>query len=128
MGDLSAFVRYRRPLIWAAHALAIPVAYVAAFALRFDLRIPAEYVDTIAVTLPILLVSRLLVLHASGVFRGYFRFFGLHDLARVTLALAASTVVFVTLIAVLGLHVHVPRSVYLIDWAVSLLFLSLIHI
>ena len=122
MGDLSAFVRYRRPLIWAAHALAIPVAYVAAFALRFDLRIPAEYVGTIAVTLPILLVTRMLVLHASGVFRGYFRFFGLHDAARVALALAASTIVFVAVVAVLGLHVHVPRSVYLIDWAVSLLF------
>ena len=113
----------RRALLFAVHVGLIPLAYLAAFGLRFDFRIPAIEWPHFTRTLPYLLVIRALVFWGFGLYRGYWRHVGLRDLRDLAVAVSVSSALFaVTLFAVGGLR-GMPRSVFALDW-VLMIFLS----
>src|SRR5438093_1032607 len=113
----------RRALLFAVHVGLIPLAYLAAFGLRFDFRIPAVEWPHFTRTLPYLIAIRALVFWGFGLYRGYWRHVGLRDLRDLAVAVSVSAALFVvTLYAVGGLR-GMPRSVFALDW-VLMIFLS----
>ena len=116
-------VSYRRALILAAHLLLIPLAYFAAFGIRFDFHIPVVELRRFATTLPYLAVIRLIVFERYGLFRGYWRHVGLRDLVDLVAATTLSTALFAGVLFVVGWPTGMARSVFVLDW-LSMVFLS----
>jgi FlaA1/EpsC-like NDP-sugar epimerase len=116
-------VLYRRVLIVGAHILLIPLAYFAAYAVRFDFRVPAAELRVFFATLPYLLAIRLSVFAKYGLFRGYWRHVGLRDLVDLGVATTLSTALFAAFLFVFGYPPALPRSVFVLDW-LSVVFLS----
>ncbi|HEX6964403.1 MAG TPA: nucleoside-diphosphate sugar epimerase/dehydratase [Gemmatimonadaceae bacterium] len=107
---------YRRPVVIATHIALIALAYLAAFALRFDFRIPHQEWRLFEGTLPYLLVIRFAVLGQMRVFRGSWRHVSLHDLMTLATSVTLSTVLFVAVLFLTGALAGMSRSVLLLDW------------
>ncbi len=116
-------ISYRRALIVLAHFILIPLAYLAAFAIRFDFSIPAWELSRCFATLPYLVVVRLIVFERYGLFRGYWRHVGMRDLVDLGAAATLSTSLFVGVLMLVGWPTGMPRSVFVLDW-LNVVFLS----
>jgi FlaA1/EpsC-like NDP-sugar epimerase len=93
--------------------------YVLALAIRFDWSIPsATYVGN---TLLLIALVRPVTAAYFGVYQGMLRYFGLWDYLTLAKAVTAGSVVVAASTYFLGMQYH-PRSVFLIDWALLLLF------
>ena len=118
------FVRLRRPLVLALHLLLLPLGYYAAFALRFDFDVPADYMGLFWRTLPYLVALRLACFAVFGLFRGWWRHVGMRDLVDLVCATTLSSVLLVmALFMAGGLYdggLLLPRSVLVLDWITAL--------
>src|SRR6266480_879187 len=113
---------YRRTLILLVHIALIPLAYLAAFGLRFDFQIPPQEFAHFQTTVWYLLGIRLILFWAGGLYRGYWKHVGLRDLVDLGLAVTISSAAFVAALSLLGLLRGMPRSVFLLDWVVMIFF------
>src|SRR3989442_712743 len=113
---------YRRALILLVHIALIPLAYLTAFELRFDFRIPPTEFVHFSATVWYLLAIRLLVFQAFGLYRGYWKHVGLKDLVDLSAAVTLSSVLFASALPLLGLMTGMPRSVFLLDWVMMIFF------
>src|SRR5947209_8152629 len=113
---------YRRTLILLVHIALIPLAYLAAFGLRFDFQIPPQEFAHFQTTGWYLSGIRLSVFWAGGLYRGYWKHVGLGDLVDLGLAVTISSAAFVAALSLLGLLRGMPRSVFLLDWVVMIFF------
>jgi FlaA1/EpsC-like NDP-sugar epimerase len=113
---------YRRTLIVAVHIALIPLAYLAAFELRFDFRIPGPEYAHFSATVWYMLAIRLIVFQAFGLYRGYWKHVGLKDLLDLSAAVTLSSILFATALPLLDLMTGMPRSVFLLDWVVMIFF------
>src|SRR5881398_2303599 len=114
---------YRRSIILGVHLLLISLGYLAAYAVRFDFAIPPEELHRWAVTLPWLLLPRLLFFQRFSAYRGWWRYVGMADLVNLSVAVSLSSVVFVAGLFFTGGLKGMPRSVPLLDWVIAI-FLS----
>src|SRR5437762_13321559 len=115
-------VLYRRTLILLVHIALIPLAYLAAFGLRFDFQIPPQEFAHFQSTVWYLLGIRLIVFWAGGLYRGYWKHVGLRDLVDLGLAVTISSAAFAASLSPLGLLRGMPRSVFLLDREVMVFF------
>src|SRR2546422_140678 len=113
---------YRRALILLVHIALIPLAYLTAFELRFDFRIPPTEFVHFSATVWYLLAIRLLVFQPFGLYRGYWKHVGLKDLVDLSAAVTLSSVLFASALPLLGLMTGMPRSVFLLDWVMMIFF------
>ena len=121
-GMLSAFmVAYRRPLILAFHVLLLPVAYLLAYALRFDGWPPAPYDGIFVRTVGWIVGLRLLAFGLFGLYRGWWRYVGVADLKALLLATTASSLAFIAILFLTGDIDALPRSIVPLDWTITLL-------
>lgn len=110
--------RKRIALMCADVAMAM-AAYLLALAIRFDWDIPnARYVGY---TLLLIAVIRPIAAVYFGVYQSMVRYFGMWDYLTLVKAVTASSVVVVAATYFLGMQYH-PRSVFVIDWTLVLLF------
>lgn len=114
-------VQFRRPLIIAFHLLLIPLAYLLAFGLRFDLAIPAEMEAVFWTTLPYLLAGRLLAFGLFGLFQGWWRHVGMRDLLDLVQAVTLSSVLLLTALFFGQQLEDFPRSLLALDWITAVL-------
>ncbi|MGH7606495.1 MAG: polysaccharide biosynthesis protein, partial [Gemmatimonadales bacterium] len=111
----------RRLLIIIGHLGLVAVAYLGAYALRFDFQIPPAQWTRYLETLPYLVVLRLALFHRFGLFRGYWSLVGLRDLRALVTAVTLGTLGFVALLAFLDRLGGMPPVVPLLDWLVTML-------
>ena len=91
-------------------------AFIAAFALRFDLTIPARYFETLLVALPFLLASKALGFWSVGLHSGWWRHLSVGDARDIIRGNALGSVLFLgAMVFLVGLN-GFPRSVFLIDF------------
>lgn len=110
----------RRPVVFVLHLVLIPLGYLAAFALRFDVPIPETYWTLFLRTVPILIAVRLVSFAALGLYRGWWRHVGMKDLVALVRAVSVSTVLLLAaLFFTQQLH-GFPRSVLILDWILAL--------
>ncbi|HEV8177763.1 MAG TPA: nucleoside-diphosphate sugar epimerase/dehydratase [Gemmatimonadales bacterium] len=107
----------------ALHLVLVVAGYRLAYELRFDFATPPEEAHLFWISLPLLIILRLATYAATGVFRAYWRHFGLQDLLTLALAVTISSLAFVLALFMGDLFPGVARSVLLMDW-VSAIFLA----
>src|SRR3989442_2393149 len=111
-------------LVVGTQLVLIVAANLAAFLLRFEGAVPPGYRDLAFQGLPVVLLIYTAGLWGFGLFRGLWRYAGIHDLARIVGASIASTIVFYGLVlGVLGWTAY-PRSVIILTGMLAAGFLA----
>ena len=91
--------------------LMIPVAWLGAFWLRFNLEsIPADFLDQALLLLPVVVVLQGLTFLYFGLYRGVWRFASLPDLTRILQAVAVGTAVCALATFLMTRMLYVPRA------------------
>lgn len=121
---LRRLVWNRRTLRVALHLALIPCTYLAAFTLRFDFTVPDEFRSVIAVTLPILIATRMAAFFAFGVFDGWWRRVGMFDLLQLIKAVTVGSAAFLAAVFFARQLAALPRSILLVEWGVAILVFS----
>ncbi|MGC4079581.1 MAG: aminotransferase class I/II-fold pyridoxal phosphate-dependent enzyme [Rubrivivax sp.] len=116
-------VRYRRAFVVAVHLALWTLAYLCAFLLRFEFDIPRGYFRDAPLMLVTLLVFRTAVHWRFGLFHGLWRYSGMKDLLDLVKAVSLSTVLFVVALVFI-VHDAFPRTVILLDWLLSIMFVG----
>jgi FlaA1/EpsC-like NDP-sugar epimerase len=99
-------------------------AYYAAFALRFEGTLPLEYWHTFAYSAPLVVLTKLILLHHFGLYRCFWRYMGVLELASLAKALTLGTLFITADYAIAVGFVTFPRSIIVFDWCISLLALA----
>jgi len=116
-------LRYRRLTIIATQTLLIPLAYYAAFLLRFDFGNTELWHDVYFKSVPLLIISRLIFFYYIDLFSGWWRYVDFEDIVKIGNAVAFSSLLFIACIAFIFGFEGFPRSVLILD--PLLMFLSL---
>lgn len=108
------WVRHRLPLLILAHACLFAIAYASAFWLRFEFSIPESRQIAFRVTLPAIVILKLLTFAFTGQLHGWWRIVSFRDL----IGIANACLIGLVLLAAAGYFsnsVSVPRSVLVLD-------------
>lgn len=106
--------RLRRLAVISSHVVVFALSMIAAFALRFEFSIPADYVEMLGVAVPLAVAVKLVVFLAFRQYSGWWRYVTLPDLLTLGRAAVASTALLAALVYLLGLRA-MPRSVFVLD-------------
>ncbi len=112
-------VRYRRPLIVAAHVGLFAASYAMAFGLRFDFALPADQLRLLAITLPIVVALRAGAFAVFRLYEGLWRYVSVREVIEMAKAVTVSSALFAMGALLVGLR-GMPRSVLLLDWILSI--------
>ena len=117
-------IRHRLPLVVGAQLVLILIANLSAFVFRFEGDIPSFYRDLAFAALPLVVAVYAAGMWMFGLFRGLWRYVGLHDLGNILWASILSTVVFYGIVrGGLG-WIEYPRSVIVLTGMLSCGFLA----
>ncbi len=105
-------------------AVLISIAYTSAYLLRFEGTIPLEEWNIIKKTLPLILPLKLSVFFFFNLYKGMWRYTSIVDLVNVFKAVFVSTALIILVIVYIYNLQGFPRSVFAIDWAVTLLLIG----
>ncbi len=113
---LKTITRWRNRLIAFGYDLCvIPVAWVGAYWLRFDLHeIPLHFLHQALVTFPFVMLLQAIICWNYGLYRGVWRFASIPDLTRIVKSSVLGTVFILILSFFLRSFVELPRAVPLL--------------
>jgi FlaA1/EpsC-like NDP-sugar epimerase len=105
--------------------LMVPIAWFAAYWLRFNLGpIPEGFLHQALVLLPVVWIAQGGMFWYFGLYRGIWRFASIPDLMRILKAVAAGVVIAATASFILTRLENVPRSVFVLEGMLLVLFLG----
>jgi FlaA1/EpsC-like NDP-sugar epimerase len=110
---------YRRTATSIIYASIAAASYSLAFLLRFDFAWPSTYSGVFLWSLALLVVVRGGLALATRLGTGSWRYVGLHDLLRLTLAATAGSILFFAITWGLPVMPRVPRSVIVMEWLLT---------
>jgi FlaA1/EpsC-like NDP-sugar epimerase len=119
------FLRTRKGLVILANDIFWSLcSYFLAYFLRFNFSIPGEYFSVILKSLPLLVFFRSISFYLFGLYTGVLRYASIDDLLRIIKAVTVGSLLFISIIAFVFHLMGFPRSVFLIDWFVIVVFLG----
>ena len=104
--------------------LALVLAWLGAYLLRFNFDIPPDHLATMWHTLPFVLLVNLTAFSSFSLYRGIWRFASLPDLKRILNAVISSALLIAAIAFMLRGYVIVPRSVLVICPCVLILIMG----
>jgi FlaA1/EpsC-like NDP-sugar epimerase len=94
----------------------VALAYLLAFLLRFDQGIPSRYQDLLVQTIPFVVVGKVAIFAAFGLYQKWWRYVGLRDLQTILKAVLAASLVLVGALFIWSpTDNDLPRSVAAMD-------------
>lgn len=119
--------KYRANIIIFIHAGAASFSSYLAFLLRFDGRVPPDHMGLFMITLPFIVLFRLVALQYFGLNRGLWRYASIPDLIALGGAILSSSVGIWGIVTLLQITEY-PRSIFLMDALFLLLILAAFRI
>jgi FlaA1/EpsC-like NDP-sugar epimerase len=120
----TSSVAARRLLQLAVDGGLIALAYYLAFALRFDNGVPHRYRDLLGGTILLVVVGKLLIFAAFGLYHKLWRFIDQKDFERVVQAVLVATLVVVGAFFLWPGETNPPRGVVALDLLLTLAFIT----
>jgi FlaA1/EpsC-like NDP-sugar epimerase len=102
----------------------VAAAYLLAYLLRFEGRIPLQEWKTIRSTLPYILPFKLVIFYLFGLYKGMWRYTSVVDLFNVVKATLTSSTLIILAILFLHRFEGFPRSVFIIDGFLTFIFIG----
>jgi FlaA1/EpsC-like NDP-sugar epimerase len=117
------WLRYRWALILLLQTVLASFTYYVSFLLAYNFALPPRALTLFARSLTIILVLKFISFRALGLLSGWWRYAGISDLFDITKAAVSSSFGAFVILAVL-LHPLVPKSVIVIDMALTVLVIG----
>lgn len=105
-------------------AVIVAAAYLLSYLLRFEAVVPPEQWLVFKRTLPFMILFKLFCFFIFNLYRGMWRFTSLEDLYNVFKAASLASICIVLAILYISRFQGYSRSVFVIDWILTLLFVS----
>ena len=108
-------MKYRRIVVLFVNLFLIVAANLLAFFLRFEWRVPPEYVGMIKTTMPFIVIVRIGIFYFYEINAGLWRYVSISDLYHIIKGVVLSSVIIGLIIyPVMGLNTY-PRSILIMD-------------
>ncbi len=108
-------LRHRTAVTVAGNLAIVAAAYLIAFGLRFDFQVPRPQLRTALLTLPLLLLCKVIAFRIANLFSGWWQHVSIRDAQDIVRGNVVGSILFlVALVYTRGLH-NYPRSVVLLD-------------
>jgi FlaA1/EpsC-like NDP-sugar epimerase len=126
---LEALTGVRVLLLFLFHAFVFWLSWVCAYLIRFEFKIPPQYVPGFEASLPVVVGVQLLAGVLFGFYRGWWRYVGMNDVVRLVVGLTSAQAVLFALwfvgvpLGITGRFQDTSRGALLVDWALALLIL-----
>ncbi len=111
-------------IIFLADVLFLSAALYTAFLIRFEFRIPSYFIESFVGMLPYALLIKIACFYFFDLYRGMWRYTSVSDLVNIIKAATLSSLVLAALIAFKTRFIGYSRSVFLIDWFLTILFIA----
>jgi FlaA1/EpsC-like NDP-sugar epimerase len=111
-------------IIFVVDVLLLTAALYDAFLIRFEFNIPPFYFDLFLRMLPYVIVTKIACLYFFDLYRGMWRYTSISDLLNIIKAATASSLLITIFIAFKIRFIGYPRSVFVIDWFLTILFIA----
>jgi len=115
-------INYRSALAFLHDVLAAGLAWLAAFSLRFNFEIPAEFELIMWKTVGAIMLLDALCFWLFGLYKGFWRYASIHDLRLILIAVGVVALAFPAVVTLAQPGFVVPRSVFVLH---PILLLSL---
>jgi len=115
---------WKRFLLLFVDASLTIVSYFLSYLLRFNFSIPEANFPLIYKSLPLLIFFRVISFLLFRLYSGMWRYASVDELIRIIKAVTLGTLLFVSSIGFIFHLMGFPRSVFLIDWFIILVFLG----
>lgn len=102
--------------------IVVSLALIFSFLLRFDLKIPLKYLNLLKISFPAVVSINLVVFFANGLYNKWWRYTSVRDalvVLRATVIGAMATSIAIYLFIP---HMRLPRSILVINWLLTFLF------
>lgn len=111
-------------IIIVADVLLLAIAFIGAHLIRFEFNIPLSFLSSLKGMLPWILLVKLSCFYFFGLYRGMWRYTSISDLLNVIKATSVSTLLIVAFILFKYRFIGYSRSVFLIDWSLTILLVA----
>ena len=126
---LNGFIYNKRRIVEVIIDFAIIcISYVSAFLLRFEGVISPENQQVLLTSLPIIISIKILMFFAFGVYRGIWKYIGVHDAVAIFKAVSSGSVLSILGLLFLFRFEGYSRALFVIDWLILLLLSSGVRI
>jgi len=106
----------------------IAISYTAAFLLRFEGILFPLSISLLLESLPIIVITKLLMFYFFGLYRGVWRYIGLYDVIAIFKAASLGSVISIFALVFLFRFEHYSRTIFVIDWLITLVSVSGVRI
>lgn len=115
----------KRTVVFTHDIIMIPLAWLGAFWLRFNMgQIPEEYLSKSQLLLPLIIIIQTAFYWSLGLYRGVWRFASLPDLIRILRAVSLGVLSVVLLLFLSQQLSYVPRSIFPLYGLLLIVFLG----
>lgn len=121
-GIMHPILRHRYVLKIFFHGFLILFAFLGSYYLRFEFEIPSRYFPVIREVIPILFLAKAAGFLSFGLFHGWWRYVTIHDVLPIAGGCTLGSFLFWASSYFIYTRAAIPRSVYAIDWLLTLLF------
>jgi len=121
---VRSLCRYRLPLLLLFHVVAFSLTYLLSYWMRYDGAVPPATVQFAIQTLPWIVGIKLAAFVLMGSHRGWWQYASFADLIVLFEAATFGMIVILIADAVFWTEFQVPRSILMMDWAATLLFVG----
>jgi len=105
-------------------ALLTAASWYGAHLLRFNFQLPDASMGLVFRTLPIIVILKLVIFYLFDLYQGMWRYTSLNDLFNIIKATLLSSLIILVMILFTFRFVGVSRSVLIIDWVLTTIFIS----
>ena len=117
----TCIMKYRYLLVIFVFLSQTALANYLAFVIRFEAFLSRDNINTYLVYLPFLLLIRLAFFFKEGLYKGMWRYASTSDLIKIIKSTTYSSITFLLFVYYLIDDVSYPRSVYILDWMLSII-------
>ncbi|HUU80216.1 MAG TPA: nucleoside-diphosphate sugar epimerase/dehydratase [Acidobacteriota bacterium] len=111
-------------IVLVVDALLLSAAWYSAYLLRFNFQVPPEHWGVITLTLPFIITTKIVIFYLFNLYQGMWRYTSIGDLLNIIKAAIVSSLLIVSLIFFTRTLDTFSRSAFLIDWVLTIVFIS----
>ena len=110
-------------IVFFADVLLLAAAFIGSYLIRFEFNIPLYFLSLLKRMLPWVVLAKLSCFYFFGLYRGMWRYTSIADLLNIIKASTVATLLIVSFILFKSRFIGHSRSVFLIDWCLTILFI-----
>ena len=111
-------------IMLAMDIILLSLAWYGSFLVRFDFDIPSEYFVAFKNVFALIIITKMISFYLFDVYRGMWRYTSIADLLNIIRATSIASLFVVGVVFLFTRFYNVPRSSFIIDWSLTILFIA----